>query len=231
MNSSIIFHRHEYPYGTSWERWSAAWSKWMFSIPKNKNPGLDKTGKFSSENQTNTKVWFLAGTFGNQELVRRKVEIPVGRSILFPILVKEDSFEEDNDLKTELELINRSKRATDKVLELDASIDGNKVKNLKKFRVRSEVYNLTFPPNNIYDLSPRRTKSVCDGFWVFVRPLGVGQHVIYFRGETRVVETKRALMEKKVYAPSWPYIDKNSKFRVEVLYNLTITDFPGSQSS
>lgn len=223
LESRTVYSPNEQPYGRPWEWWIAAWSKWMFSIPKKKNPGLDTTGKYGSENQNNRRVWFLAGTFGNHKLVKRRVAIPYGRSILFPVLVKEDSFEEDQDLATEKELIDRSKKATDKVQDLEVTIDGEQLKNLKRFRVVSEVFYLTFPPNNVYDVAPRRTKSVCDGFWVFMKPLRVGQHVIYFRGETQVVETKKALLEKEVYAPNWPYIKANSKFRVEVQYDLTIT--------
>ena len=227
MDSEILYGRFEYPYGRSWETWAAVWSRWLFSIPKNKNPGLDKTGKFGSEKQSDKRVWFLAGTFGNEKAIKRRLTIPFGRSILFPILVKEDSFAEDHDLKKEEELIIRSKKATDRMRVLEATIDGEKLKNLQRYRVRSEVHSITFPPNNIYDVAPRRTKSVCDGFWIFLKPLEAGQHIIYFKGETRVVETKDTLLEKRVYAPSWRYIENESKFKVEVQYDLTVTKFGG----
>jgi hypothetical protein len=134
MDYEILYSRGEYPYGRSWETWTAVWSKWLFSIPKNKNPGLDKTGQFGSEKQSDKRVWFLAGTFGNQKAVKRRLTIPSGRSILFPILVKEDSFAEDHDLKTAEELIIRSKKATDRVQVLEATINGKKLKNLQRDR-------------------------------------------------------------------------------------------------
>ena len=53
-------------------------------------------------------VWFLAGTFGNVNLIRRKCIVPLGKAIFFPILEKEDSFAEDVDLRSELELASRA---------------------------------------------------------------------------------------------------------------------------
>src|SRR5215212_2809754 len=132
----------------------------VLSIPKKKNLSLDETGKCCSMNQNDKNVWFLTGTFGNIVPVKRKCTIPAGKAIFFPILEKEDS-----DLKTELELIKRSGDATNRVVHMEATIDGEKVDQLGSYRVQSEVFNLTFPEDNVYDVRPRLTRSVCDGYW------------------------------------------------------------------
>jgi hypothetical protein len=124
MKNGMLFGRNERPFGLKWEEWAALWCSWMLSIPKKNNPSLDNTGMYCSVNQRNANVWFLTGTFGNIIPVTRKCAIPAGRAIFFPILEKEDSFAEDSDLTTELELANRSKSATDELVDMEVIIDG-----------------------------------------------------------------------------------------------------------
>lgn len=197
----------------------------MFSIEKKKNPCSDRTGKFSSEKQEDSDVWFLAGTFGNVNIVKRKVKIPAGRSILFPVLVKEDSFAEDDDLTRESELIRRCKEATDKVLHMEARIDGESIPSLGSYRVQTKVFDVNLPKNNVYDLPPGQTRSVSDGFWIFLKPLEAGKHTIYFKGETSLNEpfTKKRLRRTKVYSHIWSQVDKEPVFKVEVLYKIRVT--------
>src|SRR5437879_12250395 len=73
------------PYGISYGQWTVKWWQWLLSIGRQVNPALDSTGKFARMNQTDSAVWFLAGTLGG-ETVKRSCEIPSGRSILFPLL-------------------------------------------------------------------------------------------------------------------------------------------------
>ena len=86
--------------------------------------------------------------------INRKCTIPAGKAIFFPILEKEDSLIEDLDLKTEEELKKRSREATDKLIHMEVTINGEKVHRLKNYRVQSEVFDLTFPEDNVYDLRP-----------------------------------------------------------------------------
>jgi hypothetical protein len=219
-----LYDRNVKPYNRSWESWAADWCKWMLSFNKRKNPCLDKTGRYSSLRQENKNVWFLAGTFGNITHVTRRSEIPAGRSILFPLLVKEDSFAEDRDLKTERELIERARDATDKALHLEVIINGVRIPCIKKWRVQSKIFELVFPEDNVYDVRPGTTRAVCDGFWIFIKPLPVGEHSIYFKGETTLEEpiTKKFLRKTSVYSEIWNRIDRESVFCVEILYKLKV---------
>jgi len=224
MQYDLLYERNVHPFGKSWEKWAALWCNWLLSIPKRKNPSLDETGKYCSINQNDENVWFLTGTFGNIVPVKRKCTIPAGRAIFFPILVKEDSLEEDSDLKTELELVNRSKGATNRVVDMEATIDGEKVGHLEKYRVQSEVFDLTFPKDNVYDVRAALTRSVCDGYWLFIKPLQIGKHYIYFKGENLLAEpyTTAQLKNTEVYNQIWEHINENLTFKLEVLYELTI---------
>jgi hypothetical protein len=238
--SKFLFDRSVHPFGKSWEEWAAVWYRWMISIPKDINPCVDQTGHQCSINQYNENVWFLAGTFGNEMTVTRNCRIPFKRAILFPILVKEDSFIEDSDLNSETELRNRAKEATDMITSIKLSIDGQQLlnverpineeaqKKLRSFRVHSDVINLVFPEQNVYDVAPGPSRSVSDGFWLFAKPFDRGEHSIHFQGETKLIEkyTFNRMMKAEVYSQirGW-MIDKKS-FKVDVLYKLLVTEHP-----
>jgi hypothetical protein len=224
LDSAFCYDRNTSPFGKSWEEWAAVWYRWMLSTPKNLNPCLDSTGKYCSVNQNNKKVWFLAGTFGNTALVRRKCIVPLGKAIFFPVLVKEDSFKEDVDLKTRAELISRSKDATDQVLNMKATVDGQVIEHIEQYRVQSKIFKVRFPTDNVYDVTPGETESVCDGFWLFLKPLGIGRHIIYFKGETYLAETytKNLMRKLEAYSLIRQHVESDSLFRVEVLYDLAI---------
>jgi len=196
------------------------WCKWFYSIPKNTHPAIDTTGVHSSINQTDPDLWFLAGSFGNIEPIVRRCVIPSGRAILFPIIEKEDSFTEDTDLKTESELIRRCSNAMDQVLHVEAALDGQ---GIKPQRILSPIFDLDFPENNVYDIQPGRTRSVCDGYWIFLEPLQRGRHYIEFMGEA-VLEDVVARQERtdKVYDKIWANIDDNNTFCLDISYDIMV---------
>ena len=224
MQYDFLYERNIHPFGKPWEKWAAMWCSWMLSVPKDKNPSLDLTGEHCCINQNDENVWFLTGTFGNIIPVKRKCRIPERKAIFFPVLVKEDSLAEDSDLLTELELIRRSRDAINRVLRMQATIDGQKVDSLHNYRIQSEVFDLTFPENNVYGVKPGLTRSVCDGHWLFIKPLPMGKHHICFQGETSLqdVYTLAQLKRMDSYSPILQNINENLTFRLEVLYELTV---------
>lgn len=224
MNTDFLYQRSEHPFGTSWEKWAVLWCNWMLSIPKKMNPAVDKTGRYCAVDQKNENVWFLTGTFGNILSVKRKCTIPVGRAIFFPILEKEDSLAEDSDIKCDADLVKRCRDATDQLVYMEASVDDIKIKNLETYRVQSEVFDLDYPRGNVYDIKPGVTRSVCDGFWLFIKPLMAGRHYIHFRGETAVVDSyiRTFLTNSEVYNPIREHINCKSTFKLDVSYEVTI---------
>lgn len=224
MNHSLIFSSQEQPLGRTWNEWAASWCKWMLSIPKKYNPSLDTTGRYCCVNQDIKEVWFLTGTFGNVIPIVRKCSVPVGRAILFPILEKEDSLAEDSDLHTESELVTRCKDATDRIIHMEISIDDQKIEDLESYRFQSAIFDLKFPEDNVYDVKPGLTRSVCDGYWVFVKPLSVGQHIIHFKGENLLEEpfTTNQLKTAEVFSSVRNNIVDKSTFKLDVKYVLTI---------
>jgi hypothetical protein len=226
-NSYLVYGRSENPWGHPWEEWVERWCQWMFSIPVKENPTTDYIGRYCSKNQEDENVWFLTGTFGNIRKVRRRCRIPSRKAILFPVLEKEDSFAEDLDLRKEAELIQRCADAMNRVTYVEAYVDGQPICNLYDYRVRSKIFSLTFPKENVYSVKPGPTSSVCDGYWVFLRPLTRGKHVIEFAGETSLLKggaVEEQLRSDKVYARIWNQIKRESIFRLDISYDLTVVD-------
>src|SRR6476619_809868 len=164
-SANLLYPRSTNPYNKPWEDWAAMWCNWLLSISRNKNPAIDQTGENCDQEQNDPHVWFLGGSFGNDDVIKRKCVIPYGRAIFFPILEKEDSFVEDSDLTTEEQLAQRAEHFMSRVTRLEASIDDVSLKDLRNYRVRSRFFNLTFPQNGVYDVAAGITRSVCDGYW------------------------------------------------------------------
>jgi len=224
-SETIMYPRKYQPFGKSWEKWTAIWCNWLLSIPREKNPAVDETGKNSSQNQVDANVWFLAGSFGNNIPVRRKCTVPNSKAILFPIVNKEDSFAEDLDLIYEQELAMRARNSMDRLICLQLIVDGKRLPNLSEYRVLSEFFDLTFPENNVYDVNTKNTRSVCDGYWAFLRPLPIGSHEIYFSAKVFLPkgdQVTKQIKNSSIYSSVVEEIDKNSRLNIEVTYELTV---------
>jgi hypothetical protein len=213
-SNSDIFPQESSPFGKTYSEWAEEWIKWSLSIPKSSNPIMDETGKNCAESQSGP-VWFLAGTSGT--FVKRKCCIPFTKAIFFPIIEKECSFAEEGDqIKTEADLCNRATYLMDIVVEMKVLIDGIDVKNLKNYRARSCVFDLVFPEDNIYGVKAGTTRSVTDGYWLLVKQLPIGNHVIHLMASALIPEGPAEEIAKRYVKFS------DNIFRTEVLYDLKI---------
>jgi hypothetical protein len=169
------------PFGKSYGEWSAKWWQWAVSVPTNKNPLKDSTGVNCAQGQEGP-VWFLAGTFGG--VAERTCTIPSGKAIMFPVFNAECSYVEYPQYRTESDLRNCAKDQLDKSTNLDASVDGVKIENLKQYRAVSPQFDLILPNSNVFGLTSGTTQSVADGFWIILQPLPAGKHEVRFSGSS-----------------------------------------------
>jgi hypothetical protein len=169
------------PNGLTYGDWSAKWWQWAVLTPADKSPLKDNTGINCNQGQT-YPIWFLAGTFGGS--AERTCSIPAGKAIMFPVYNGECSFVEYPQYKTEQDLRNCAKAQLNKVTNLDASVDGVKIQDLKSYRAQSSLFDLVLPNTNVFGLAAGPTKSVADGFWIILKPLSSGKHEIHFSGSS-----------------------------------------------
>lgn len=203
MNSktSVAFVRADQPFGKTWEEWTINWCEWCLRQPKDRNPSDDLTGEYCANDQANPYVWFLTGIFGKHTTpdgpcINRTCQIPSGMAIFFPIIAKVCSFAEYPNIDGESGLRSCAKSDIDNVRSLELSLDEGTERQFKldtsslaQYRVQSPVFNMDLPYNNLLGVSPGSTRTVCDGFWMLLKPLPRGEHDIHFSGELSSVNT------------------------------------------
>jgi hypothetical protein len=177
---NIVYSIEDSPFGLSMGGWTARWWQWLVSIQKDKSPCLDDVGSKFDPVQQYSDVIFMASTFGG--LTERTYCIPKEKSILLPIMNFATSFIESPNLKTEADLISAAERHVGNMKHKSAVIDGRDVSEIEKFRIRSPIFELTYPENNAFDLRPGSSKAISDGYWIFLKPLSYGKHIIQVYG-------------------------------------------------
>lgn len=154
------------------------------STPKSTNPVIDETGRFASVNQPIELVWFLAGKLGDgsKTIPTRFCRIPKGRSVLFPVINCEANPLEYPDLINESDLIEKVDRDENTIILKECFMDSTPI---PPQRVKSDpiVFQLRIHEDNACGVSGGGTiRATADGFWVFLKPLTSGRHIITFRG-------------------------------------------------
>jgi hypothetical protein len=178
-NNLVVFSPQSDPYGVSYAEWTRKWWQWALSIPLENNPIKDKIGKNCAINQSGP-VWFLAGTDGGS--AERSCIIPTGKAVLFPILNYGATFADEPTIKSEQELHSLAEREMDIISDLEITVDGVKLNGLQEYRIRSPIFDVVLPENNLFGGAPGPTRGVADGYWLFLEPLLRGKHNIHSFG-------------------------------------------------
>lgn len=176
-------------YGMTYGDWAAAWWQYVLSIPAVDNPLLDETGAKCDVGQGGP-VFFLVGVFNESGTATRTCTVPAGKALFFPVL----NYECDNLVTpptdpNEWNLRTCAAEVADliDVDSLKVTVDGKKVKKLEDFRVQSPVFNFFLPAGSVveafgYPPGPISGKAVTDGYYVMLKPLSPGNHVVHFEG-------------------------------------------------
>jgi hypothetical protein len=167
------------PYGQTYGNWTVKWWKWFLLTPKSIN-----TGQYAYVDQQSKDILFLSGKLANEDtnLPDRLCTISTGTSILFPVINCEANPLESPELKTHQDLIERVKRDEDSIIKKECSVNS---KRIPTQRVKSDplVFELTINEDNPFNVKGGGTTyASSDGYWVFLKPLPVGKHIISFQG-------------------------------------------------
>jgi len=200
-----VFTPNSEPYNKTYGEWNQKWWEWAQIEPIESNPIHDPTGEKCAVNQVDPNVWFLAGTTGGR--VERDCTIPSSKAIFFPLLNTECSTAEDPSLTTEEALRDCARNnAPDKArVVLKASVDGQEIPDLEKYWTESSLYNYTLTEGNIWGVAAGPTQEVAAGYYLMLRPLPPGTHVVQFSGANIDLAGTQT-------------------FATEVIYNLTVTE-------
>lgn len=156
--------------GTTQTDLSLQWWQWAFSFERVRSPVADQTGAMCSSRQTG-EVWFLAGTCGTRR-VERTCSVPHGKTLFFP-LINYIAFRGDGTNEPCMSLAARAASLTNDPSALILDIDGKRYENLTAHRL----------PTACFSIVPgQKADAVADGYYIAVRPLPRGTHVLNFGG-------------------------------------------------
>jgi hypothetical protein len=184
LDEILFFTADSAPYGKTYGNWTVEWWRWVLAIPKSINPVLDRTGEYAGVDQQNKDVLFLTGKLADEDrnVPNRFCTISAKRSILFPVINCESNQLEHPELRTHQDIIERVKRDEDTIINKECFVDG---KRIPAQRVKSDptIFELSMVTDNLFNVKGgESTYASSDGYWVFLKPLPIGKHVISFKG-------------------------------------------------
>jgi hypothetical protein len=171
------------PYGKTYGQWSAEW--WKQAVRETGAPGTPfASGRVDCGRLGTRDVVFLVGTAGGD--VVRFCTIPAGKALLIPLVNAECSHGEGNgDTEAELRECARMSADSVDVENLYLKIDSlRSLGGLSAFRFASPLFTFDAVPGNVFApaIPPGRSPAVADGYYVMVKPLDRGLHIIAFGG-------------------------------------------------
>jgi len=180
---------HTSPAGQTYGRWAAQWWQWALGIPAATNPLVDATGEHCAQRQVD-KVWFLAGSFSPEPVVRT-CGIPAGKSLFFPLINSVYGAFLNDPPDTRTDDFVRDAASCTEAAQISVSIDGFRVPQPTRFFTGasgslSPLFNVQLPPGNLLgadeSIVPELVLSPSgeQGYYLFVRPLSPGDHVIHW---------------------------------------------------
>ena len=178
---------HSTPGGQTYGRWAANWWQWALGIPAAVNPLTDTSGEHCAQRQVDD-VWFLAGSVSAIPVVRA-CQIPVGKSLFFPLINTFWGAFLNDPPETRTEAYIRAAGSCSEPTEISAWMDGHKVHKPTGYftgpsRSESPFYNVQLPPANLWGLDETAAHELAlspsaeQGYYLFVRPLSRGFHTI-----------------------------------------------------
>lgn len=164
--------------GRTQAEWSVAWWQWARSFERDSSPVADRTGAMCGARQSGD-VWFLAGTYGTRRTIRA-CKVPAGKHLFFPLInyvvyPRPGAVPPPNCMS----VMGEAAVSTDDVAALILDIDDTRFHELALHRQATrQCFDLgaaAQPPQRVYP-------SAANGYYVMLRPLPPGRHVINFGG-------------------------------------------------
>lgn len=176
---------------------AAAWVQWVMPLPYSTGPLTDASGAACAAGQGG-KDWYLAGTSGG--VAERACDVPAGRRLVLPLLnwwfvfFPELYPDEDAVAAALPELLAAAATLPDGVCSLTLEVDG--VDALAGFDAARELFTITeevfaIEANDDNFASPQGfaggpMDALTVGYYVRLKPLPPGDHVVEFGGATCV---------------------------------------------
>lgn len=195
-----IFKPNENPFGIPYEDHVKNFWKLTCSFPKNKNPARrDNNGQRDEivNQKSNSPVFYLnICCDGEGSLVERTCKVSKDKEAIFiPIMSVEVSEKEVKKDPSIDKLKKLAKEDQDSVKDLSVKLDGIEVDDIRNYRTPTDVFDLEFPQDALFDLSEGTTQAVADGFYLITKRPSPGTHTIELKGNLE--NNKEESIDKK----------------------------------
>lgn len=156
-------------YGKPYEEWASSWWQWHISLPSSVNP--KNVDVHTCPVFTNGNVSFLDHSEEGKTEVT--CNIPANTAVFTTILSGEC---DSDEMKTmaEAPILECAKEGGD-FSESAIMLDNVQLKNYES-RITTKFFNITIPEDNVYMVNPGTFKAVVDGYFLFLKPLPIGEH-------------------------------------------------------
>jgi len=186
--NQLVFSVKDMPYNHTFSYWVEKWFHWFLSFPV--SPRENYSSTICSQSQNSADVWMLADgddqSTDNPQGEIRDCKIPAGKALLVQIVGSNCSTDEGGDTTDQGLLKCAQWILNDSSLRFHANVDGIEVMNTEKnpidkekFYVKPFFTNLTYPQNK-YGATPGTFRGTEAGYFLFVKPLELGNHTISF---------------------------------------------------
>jgi hypothetical protein len=182
-------------HGKTIGEWTAVWWQWMAGLPAEGHPFVAARGDDCARDQ-NEPVFLLSGSIlslaiGPPVLPWEGCVVPCGKPILLEVWSVSLWAPGDCEPDRMEDCMNLAAEYMDTV-SIEVTLDGRPLPCPERHREKSPVFDFLMAPDNILDLEePLLRKGVTDGFWVMLKPLPPGVHVIDLRVNDSGLELPR----------------------------------------
>jgi hypothetical protein len=177
------------PYGVPYKDWTAKYWEWRVSVPKLNTPNYQDAPGYKSvecsylQNQS-SPVMFLPYVGKERGTVTTaSCNIPHSKAIFIQIDGGLSDYSDPTvQPKTQDTLVNQVSRSNVYPNPFDITLDGQPLSltNDESFKVQSNFFNFTLPPNNLWDEPAGPDTGIGQGWYLFLKPLSPGVHVLHY---------------------------------------------------
>lgn len=165
--------------GATLGEWIARNWQWAVSLPQESNPNFDPTGTTCGYGQSGP-VFFLPASYTEEPPTDLTCVVPAGTALLVSVGGSECSTVEPPPFfgRDEAELAACAEAFTDTIVAMEASIDGEPVTDLERYRAQSPLSTFWFPEDNFFGVPGGVASFVADGYSFIIAPPPPGEYAI-----------------------------------------------------
>ena len=209
--TDLMFPVNSSPYGISFQEWTQKWWQWYVKIPKLNNHNFENTPGYNAvdcsykQEDINSPVFFVPYVLKEkgQPSAEATCNIPRNKAVMVGIdnglMDYADPTVQPKTPEKATELVKKSNEHPNK---FDIALDGKPIPltNEQKDRVLSKLFTIDLPPNNIwYKEEKHADPSVADGWYLMLKPLSPGTHILHYTTGYGVANEKGGYIQEVTY--------------------------------